>query len=99
MTQKTLTLVAMGMTICIAASNRVTLAQDADALERISAASPDKPYAKPTAKRTLLVFTGTRGYRHGSIPVGTAAIKKLGEKSGAFSVKCRDVKIDHVFTS
>ena len=86
MTHKTLTLATIGMTICMAAAGRATRAQEADVLERISAACPHKPYAQPATPRTLLLFTGTRGYRHGSIPVGTVAIKALGEKSGAFAV-------------
>src|ERR1017187_5318535 len=35
--------------------------------------------AKPKQERTrVLIFSKTNGYRHSSIPVGIAAIKKLG---------------------
>lgn len=46
---------------------------------------PDQPYAQPAHPRKLLVFTLTRGYRHGSIPAGIEALARLGEKTGAFT--------------
>jgi type 1 glutamine amidotransferase len=39
--------------------------------------------AKPDrAKSRILIFSKTNGYRHGSIPAGIAAIKKLGAENG-----------------
>jgi type 1 glutamine amidotransferase len=38
-----------------------------------------KPHA---ANPKILIFSKTNGYRHGSIPVGIAAIKKLGAENG-----------------
>lgn len=39
--------------------------------------------AKPDrAKPSILIFSKTNGYRHGSIPAGIAAIKKLGAENG-----------------
>ena len=61
-------------------------AQSPEQIEKIKAAAPAESYAKPAKPRKLLVFSLTRGYRHGSIPVGAAAMKILGEKSGAFEI-------------
>ena len=58
-------------------------------VEKITAAIPETK-VKPKQKRTLLVFSRTMGYRHGSIPVGKKALKILGEKSGAYSVVISD---------
>jgi len=62
--------------------------------KRIVAAAPAKPFAEPARPRRLLLFTGTRGYRHGSIPVGITAIRNLGEKTGAFeTVQSEDIAV------
>lgn len=61
-------------------------AQSAEQIEKIRAAAPAKAFAEPKKVRKLLVFSLTRGYRHGSIPVGAAAMKILGKKSGAFEI-------------
>ena len=58
--------------------------QDADLTKRITSATPGEAYAKAQKPRRLLVFSQTRGYRHGSIPVGVHALKILGKKTGAF---------------
>jgi len=52
---------------------------------QIEKALPDKAYAKPKAPRHLLIYSKTLGFRHGSIPTGAAAIKMLGEKTGAWT--------------
>ena len=42
--------------------------------------------ARPTYKKTaVLIFSKTNGYHHACIPVGIAAIQKLGRENG-FSV-------------
>jgi len=73
---------AAGVATLIAAS--VASGQPAEVIEQIRAAAPSAAPAKPARPRHLLVFTRTLGYRHGSIPAGIAAMKILGEKSGAF---------------
>lgn len=40
--------------------------------------SGHKAFSKPR----VLIFSKTNGYRHGSIPAGIAAIRKLGEENG-----------------
>jgi uncharacterized protein len=57
-----------------------------EVIEKITAALPTKTPAKAKQDRKILVFTKTNGFRHGSIPVGTIAMKMLGEKTGAFSI-------------
>lgn len=55
-----------------------------------------KASSKAISKKTVLVFSITKGFRHNSIPEGIKAIKKLGEENG-FSVDAsEDV---NVFTS
>src|SRR5437660_194310 len=54
---------------------------------KIEKALPDKAFAKPKQPRQLLIYSKTLGFRHGSIPVGAAAIKMLGEKTGAWTAE------------
>jgi len=63
-----------------------TFAQSPDELKQIRDACPAAAPAKPAKSRSVLVFTATRGFRHDSIPFGVAAMKSLGEKTGAFTV-------------
>jgi hypothetical protein len=58
---------------------------NADQLSKIQSSLPAAALAKPAKARQLLVFSRTRGFRHGSIPVGQEMIKLLGEKTGAFT--------------
>ena len=53
-------------------------------LDRITKALPDAAPARPQAKRKLLVYTRTAGFRHPSIPVGVKAITMMGDKTGAY---------------
>lgn len=53
---------------------------------KIDAALPSKTPAPVVKKHEVLVFTRTAGFRHGSIPVGVEAMKRLGEKTGLFHV-------------
>ena len=53
--------------------------------EKIDAALPERPPAKPQKERKVLIFTKTNGFRHGSIPVGVLSLMKLGEKTGAYT--------------
>ncbi|MCC5827967.1 MAG: ThuA domain-containing protein [Phycisphaeraceae bacterium] len=58
--------------------------------ERVEAAIPEKAPAEPKAKRRVLVFYRTAGFRHGSIPVGNHALAKMGEKTGAYEAVVSD---------
>ena len=60
------------------------------AAEKISAALPDKPYAKPEKPRKLLIFSKTNGFRHASIATGKLAFEEMGKKTGAFDVVISD---------
>jgi type 1 glutamine amidotransferase len=59
-------------------------------LEKITAALPEKPFAKPQKPRKLLVFSKTNGFRHKSIPSGKIAFEEMGKKTGAFEVVISD---------
>jgi uncharacterized protein len=59
---------------------------NADQIEKIKQAAPDKPVAQPQQARKILVFDKCEGFVHGSIPVANEAFKILGEKTGAFTV-------------
>tara|TARA_B100001093_G_scaffold133810_2_gene126491 strand:+ start:2741 stop:3793 length:1053 start_codon:yes stop_codon:yes gene_type:complete len=41
----------------------------------------------PKKERSLLIFSKTTGFRHGSIELGTAVFQKVAEKTGAFTVE------------
>ncbi len=56
----------------------------ADRIEKIEAALPGSPQARPRKPRKLLVFTLATGYVHGSIPTGAKAFELMGKKTGAF---------------
>ncbi len=62
----------------------------AEAAAKIAEALPEKAYAKPKEKRTLLVFSRTNGFRHASIATGKLALEELGRKTGAFEVVISD---------
>ncbi|MGI9241768.1 MAG: ThuA domain-containing protein [Verrucomicrobiales bacterium] len=55
-------------------------------IAKIDSALPRESPAKPKQARKLLVFSKTAGFRHGSIETGIEAMKRLGEKTGAFEV-------------
>jgi type 1 glutamine amidotransferase len=59
-------------------------------LAAIKAALPNKPIATPKAKRKVLVYSATSGYRHGSIPVGKVALEKLGLATNAYTAVVSD---------
>ncbi|HWB03921.1 MAG TPA: ThuA domain-containing protein [Verrucomicrobiales bacterium] len=57
-----------------------------DKVEKIKAALPAATPAPVQKKHEVLVFTRTKGFRHGSIPVGVECMKQLGAKTGLFNV-------------
>jgi type 1 glutamine amidotransferase len=62
----------------------------AGAVEKITEALPADAYAKPKAKRKLLVFSKTAGFRHASIATGKVALQEMGGKTGAFEAVISD---------
>ena len=66
----------------------------ADMLKKIDKALPTKAIVKPKQARKLLVFSGTAGYRHGSIETGVEAIVRMGKSTGAYiATKTEDVNV------
>jgi len=67
----------------IAAQDKRKVPTD-DELAKMSEALPEKARVTPAQPRKLLVFNRCEGFRHSAIPYGAAAIKLMGEKTGAF---------------
>jgi uncharacterized protein len=76
--------------LLVVAQNPAGERPPAEAMEKITAALPDKPYATPKKPRKLLVFSRTNGFRHASIATGKLAFTELGEKTGAFEAVVSD---------
>jgi type 1 glutamine amidotransferase len=57
----------------------------AEVVEKIKAALPEAAPVKPEKERKVLIFTRTKGFRHGSIPVAARSLTMLGEKTGAYT--------------
>lgn len=62
----------------------------ADTIAKVKAALPDKATAKPAKPHKIIIFTMTKGFRHGSIPLAAEAIKLMGEKTGAWEATSTD---------
>ncbi|WP_161604666.1 ThuA domain-containing protein [Roseiconus nitratireducens] len=58
--------------------------------ERIAAAVPESPAAKPSQDRRILVFYRCEGFIHSSIPHANECVRALAEKTGAFEVDFAD---------
>ncbi len=54
-------------------------------VEKVEKALPTEAPAKPKAKRNILIFSRTVGFRHSSIELGTRAITLMGDKTGAYT--------------
>jgi type 1 glutamine amidotransferase len=59
--------------------------QPDDQVKKVMAALPDKAPATPKAKRKILIYSKTAGFRHDSIPIGSKAIEMMGDKTGAYT--------------
>jgi len=59
-------------------------------LEKIRKAAPAEAPATPKQPRKLLVFSRLTGFRHKSVPWGAAALRVIGEKSGAYTAVLSD---------
>jgi type 1 glutamine amidotransferase len=62
-----------------------SIGQNDKQIEKVMQALPEKAPAKPKAKRKVLIFSKTAGFRHGSIAIGAKAIAMMGDKTGAFT--------------
>src|SRR5690606_38448075 len=56
-------------------------------LAKMTQAAPAKAQAEPKKQRKLLVLTTTKGFRHSSIGHGVAALRIMGEKTGAYTIE------------
>jgi len=61
----------------------VASSQEKD-MQNIDKALPEKGPAQPKAKRNILIYSKTAGFRHGSIGIGIKAFTMMGEKTGAY---------------
>ncbi|MBX9680866.1 MAG: ThuA domain-containing protein [Gemmataceae bacterium] len=59
-------------------------------LDQINKALPEKAPAEAKAKRKVLVYSKTAGFRHSSIPVGVRAFTLMGDKTGAYIVEATE---------
>jgi len=55
-----------------------------DVVKKVTAAAPDKAAVQPAQPRRVIIFTMTKGFRHGSIPLAAKAVEILGSKTGAY---------------
>jgi uncharacterized protein len=76
--------VLVGIALLVATYTPVT-GQSDQMIEKVTQALPDKAPAPVKAKRKLLIFSRTAGFRHGSIAIGAKAITMMGDKTGAYT--------------
>ena len=83
---------SMTCALTLFAGSPTLLAEEAPAgaLEKITAALPDKAFAAPKKPRKVLVFSKTNGFRHASIATGKIALTEMGKKTGAFQAIISD---------
>lgn len=84
------TILVSALALFVVAQNPKKEEAPVGALEKITAALPDKPFAAPAKLRSMLVFSKTNGFRHASIATGKIAFEQMGKKTGAFSVVISD---------
>jgi uncharacterized protein len=80
-------LTGCALTLCaqLLPAQDITAQVKQDVRDKIEAALPEAAPAKPQKERRVLIFSKTNGFRHGSIPVGVLSLKRLGEKTGAYT--------------
>lgn len=71
--------------IAIAVATGAVNAQKPEEVANVEKAIPAKARVEPAKPRKLLVFTLCKGFVHSSIPIGTHAIVRMGEKTGAYT--------------
>jgi type 1 glutamine amidotransferase len=54
-------------------------------VEKVTKALPEKAPATPKAKRKILIYSKTGGFRHSSIALGAKTIILMGDKTGAYT--------------
>jgi type 1 glutamine amidotransferase len=79
----------LAMLVFVAATPKEETAPDG-AVEKINAALDGVTAAKPKAKRTVLVFSRTAGFRHASIATGKVMFEEMAKKTDAFDVVISD---------
>jgi type 1 glutamine amidotransferase len=83
--QRYLSLAGMAMVAAaILVGGQPAQSQNDQAIQKVMAALPEKAPAVPKAKRKLLIFSNTNGFRHGSIAIGAKALIMMGDKTGAY---------------
>lgn len=85
-----LPLIGVATTLFLVAADLDSEQPPAGAAEKIAAALPAEPYAKPAKARKVLIFSKTAGFRHASIVTGKLALTELGKKTGAFETVVSD---------
>jgi len=82
---RSLFLVALALVVAaLLVSSPTASSQNQQMIEKVMAALPESAPAKPKAKRKLLIYSKTNGFRHGSIAVGAKALIMMGDKTGAY---------------
>lgn len=82
--------IVAALAVFVVAQNPAGEQAPPEALEKITAALPDKPFAKPVKSRKILIFSKTAGFRHASIATGKVAFTEMGKKTGAFETVISD---------
>lgn len=59
-------------------------------IQKVAEALPAAAIVKPKEPRKVLVFTLTKGFRHGSIPLAAKTLEMMGQKTGAFTTVVSD---------
>jgi len=62
----------------------------ADQVDKMIAALPKEARVKPQQPRKVLVYNRATGFVHSSIPLGSRAMKALGQATGAFECEAAD---------
>lgn len=93
------TVVATAGFLCLALCSVVRAESDIEkriaglnkqALEKVTAAAPEKATVQPAKPRKVLVFTNAPGFYHGSIPLAAKAVEIMGKKTGAYETVITD---------
>jgi type 1 glutamine amidotransferase len=71
-------------------NNIANVQKNKDMMAKIEKAIPAEAPVKIEKPRQLLVFVRVAGYYHDSIPVAAIALKKMGEKTGAWNATVTD---------
>ena len=81
---------ALAAAVTLAASAGVSQEVTPDEAARIEGALPEQPAVRPEKPRRLLVFTLTKGFAHGSIPIAAETLVRMGERTGAWEALVSD---------